>query len=137
MIFKDRHYGGSSSWCGTPGHGILEPLALQGEPLHLWYSSHLWVTALGFWFLTRLYLRPSCSSQCGFFVVVVICCGRTVLLISRSFSEQVTLCIVVALVPAGEEMSSRSSYCTIYLEHLHYLDITSFYFQLRYPLPIS
>lgn len=57
-------------------------------------------------------LSPSCPSWCGFFFISLW--SRAVLLVFRSFSEWVALCVLSASVCLWVEVSSGCSYSAIF-----------------------
>ena len=84
LVFKARHSDDSSSWCRNPGLGSLmwlRPLTPWGGPPKLWYSSSLWVANLEVWVLTIPHFYSS-----YLFHFFVFSCGKSLLLVFRSFS---------------------------------------------------
>lgn len=98
---------------GAVAHVGLEPLAPWGE-FHAHVSPlHSEITSPCVWDLTRPCLCPFQLSSMWLFRYF-FSCGITALLVFRSFSERITLCVVVALACPREDVNSGPSHCTAF-----------------------
>ena len=73
----------------------------------------LQITSPCLWVLTRPCLCPFQLSSMWLFRYI-FSCGRAVLLVFRSFSERIALCVVVALACPREDVNSGPSHCSAF-----------------------